>query len=559
MGLGQDEEEFTRLQPNSKGRGISSIGGRESTESLTADETMPLEDSVEKRNSARKSINRSKSNSYNSMNDDNSSSVGRNSKGRTFALGEMSMIEQGGDTPNSIGTIQSAVGRTPSSPRDGARGTINNAYESASDFGRDVGGDGYDDGGDLGWDGDEYADATDFKRSSEKDGDNRNNRRVSFGKGTKRDNLAAKTKTPQSVRSAATTPESGRANSSFSMSTPGSNEFPRGRSIPDESFRDEAEAESDDELLSDTDSEDKSLNLSPQKKTKKRVNRYEDDSLHLSNILPDDEDEETNGLQVRRSKRRFKGVRFAYWKSERVVYHKGEVVGELRADKTPIKYNKRSNNKQNDKKLKFTHTGAFGNNGNEKTEPILLPKDVTYLPRDESNELLIWDESRQITQTARVLCFRDNLNPSTLPITAIRPPGKDKVGVAAQSFNVPEQPGHMSGWISGFVELPAGAIKDAEGVGECSQVFFVANCQDGAVELGIAHPGEAEWDDSMAQRQLLKKGDSFFIPAGNIYRLENHSSTMPCTIYWTIIKPLTGSANMTDDDGEEEETPSEDD
>ena len=30
----------------------------------------------------------------------------------------------------------------------------------------------------------------------------------------------------------------------------------------------------------------------------------------------------------------------------------------------------------------------------------------------------------------------------------------------------------------GFVELPAGAIKDAEGVGECSQVFFVSECQD---------------------------------------------------------------------------------
>jgi hypothetical protein len=28
--------------------------------------------------------------------------------------------------------------------------------------------------------------------------------------------------------------------------------------------------------------------------------------------------------------------------------------------------------------------------------------------------------------------------------------------------------------------LPPGAIKDAEGVGECSQVFFVSECQDGA-------------------------------------------------------------------------------
>ena len=32
----------------------------------------------------------------------------------------------------------------------------------------------------------------------------------------------------------------------------------------------------------------------------------------------------------------------------------------------------------------------------------------------------------------------------------------------------------------GFVVLPAGAIKDAEGVGNCSQVFSVSECQDGA-------------------------------------------------------------------------------
>lgn len=34
-------------------------------------------------------------------------------------------------------------------------------------------------------------------------------------------------------------------------------------------------------------------------------------------------------------------------------------------------------------------------------------------------------------------------------LTAIRPPGKEKVGFAAQSFNIPEVAGTMSGWISG--------------------------------------------------------------------------------------------------------------
>jgi len=106
---------------------------------------------------------------------------------------------------------------------------------------------------------------------------------------------------------------------------------------------------------------------------------------------------------------------------------------------------------------------------------------------------------------------------------------------------VPEINGKMSGWISGYVELPAGAIKDAEGVGECAQVFFISECQDGAIELGISDPAEAEWRDATAQRQLLKKGDSFFVPPGNIYRLENHSANQSCFIFWTIVKPLTST------------------
>ena len=74
----------------------------------------------------------------------------------------------------------------------------------------------------------------------------------------------------------------------------------------------------------------------------------------------------------------------------------------------------------------------------------------------------------------KVVCYEETLQPpSALPITTTRPPGKDKVGSAAQSFNVPEVPKHMSGWISGFVTLPAQAIKDAEGVGSVLRYFRV--------------------------------------------------------------------------------------
>lgn len=94
----------------------------------------------------------------------------------------------------------------------------------------------------------------------------------------------------------------------------------------------------------------------------------------------------------------------------------------------------------------------------------------------------------------------------------------------------------------GYVALPPEAIKDAEGVGKYSQVFFVSDCQDGALELGIAHPQLDVWETATAQRMLLKKGDSFFIPPGNIYRLENHSKAKSCMLFWTIIKPIEEEA-----------------
>ena len=68
------------------------------------------------------------------------------------------------------------------------------------------------------------------------------------------------------------------------------------------------------------------------------------------------------------------------------------------------------------------------------------------------------------------------------------------------------------------MDLPPGAIKDAEGVGKYSQVFFVSSCENDAVELGIADPTIDSWEDESAQRLLLRKGDSFYVPPGNIYR-----------------------------------------
>ena len=49
--------------------------------------------------------------------------------------------------------------------------------------------------------------------------------------------------------------------------------------------------------------------------------------------------------------------------------------------------------------------------------------------------------------------------------------------------------------------------------------------------------------------QLLRKGDSFFVPPFNIYRLENHSKVDKVVLFWTIVKPL----NQDHGEGEGEE------
>lgn len=75
-------------------------------------------------------------------------------------------------------------------------------------------------------------------------------------------------------------------------------------------------------------------------------------------------------------------------------------------------------------------------------------------------------------------------------------------------------------------------------MGKFTQMFFVSDCQDGALEVGLASPDQDEWVDRSAQRLLLNKGDCFYVPPGNIYRLENHSSAKSSMLNWVIIKPI---------------------
>ena len=79
----------------------------------------------------------------------------------------------------------------------------------------------------------------------------------------------------------------------------------------------------------------------------------------------------------------------------------------------------------------------------------LLPKEFKYLDRDEVEELSLWDDPNDQPTRLKVTCFKESLEPpSALPITSERPPEKQIVGYAAQSFNQPEIPGVMSGWVN---------------------------------------------------------------------------------------------------------------
>ncbi|CAM9754960.1 unnamed protein product, partial [Hapterophycus canaliculatus] len=82
-----------------------------------------------------------------------------------------------------------------------------------------------------------------------------------------------------------------------------------------------------------------------------------------------------------------------------------------------------------------------------------------------------------------------NLIKHELPASLERPPGKEKVGAAAQAFRVGSEVG-MSEWLSGSLELPPGAIKDSEHVSLSTQIYVVAEGQPDALELAIAMPSK---------------------------------------------------------------------
>ena len=150
----------------------------------------------------------------------------------------------------------------------------------------------------------------------------------------------------------------------------------------------------------------------------------------------------------------------------------------------------------------------------------------------DDEKAMAWDEAKKEVIKRKLVSYSESRVMADLPQVKRRKEESTVITRAAQAFN--EQ-----GWISGQLDLPPTGIKDAESVGLCSQVFNVASCQPKALEFALADPDEsdAQFLPETAQRFLLSPGDMFCVPASNVYRIENHSKTHECKLFWTIVRP----------------------
>jgi centromere protein C len=272
-------------------------------------------------------------------------------------------------------------------------------------------------------------------------------------------------------------------------------------------------------------------------------------AANTAHVSPDEDDDEEVVGQARRSKR-YKVQPLQYWKNERIIYKPqhvksieainlddkdeeadyvflSRIAGTLHALPSPEK-----------PKRKFPARKA----GSRAIAPLFdtttLNQNLKYLNDDKA---VVWDEAAGEYKNSKIISYTSTMQTTSLPITADREAGKDVVGLAAQAFNVPQATEDVPGWISGHVTLPPEGIKDAEGVGMCSQVFFVSDCQPKAFEVAIGAPDESTFNSATAQRFLLSAGDFFHVPPNNIYRIENHSTSHECKLFWTIIRPMANS------------------
>jgi len=272
------------------------------------------------------------------------------------------------------------------------------------------------------------------------------------------------------------------------------------------------------------------------------------------------------GSNLRRSRRaRFQPLQF--WKNEKLIYEAqnekgllGKAMGDMpvvsgvmHALPTPYKEKKK---REFPKRKRTPDEGSDDDDAKRSGAPF-DDRALRKRHRIRSGESgSVWSETLESATDVKIVSRLDNRSFSKLPLSSARRSRESKVvGFASQAFHVPTDSDDLfPGYIAGNVVLPPRGIKDAEGVGLCSQVFNVGDCQENSVEFAIADPGgqDGEFDPRSAQRYLLGKGDMFQIPPGNVYRIENHSRTEKATLFWTIIK-CTSRAEQEDSGDEEEE------
>lgn len=231
------------------------------------------------------------------------------------------------------------------------------------------------------------------------------------------------------------------------------------------------------------------------------------------------------------------------------------VVGVVTALPTPYKAVK----KREPKEKKKRRRGSDDEDSDDDTKRARSPFDDKALCKKyrirngESGS--VWSETLESSTDIKIVSRLDRRSFSKLPLSSARKQRESKVvGFASQAFHVPTDADDLfPGYIAGNVVLPPRGIKDAEGVGLCSTVFNIGDCQPNSLEFAIADPKgqDGEFDPKTAQRYLLSKGDIFQIPPGNVYRIENHSRVEKANLFWTIIK-CTSRAEQ-EDSGEEEE------
>ena len=267
-----------------------------------------------------------------------------------------------------------------------------------------------------------------------------------------------------------------------------------------------------------------------------------------------------------------------FWKNEKLIYEAqseqgllGEAMGDMpvvagvmHALPTPYKEVKRKEPESKKKaaaagKKKRGRDSDDDSDGGESSKRAKSPFDDKTLRKKfrihngESGS--VWSETLESATDIKIVSRLGNRSFSKLPLSSTRKKRESKVvGFASQAFHVPTDDDDLfPGYIAGNVVLPPRGIKDAEGVGLCSQVFNVGDCQPNSVEFALADPSgqDGEFDPKSAQRFLLNKGDMFQIPPGNVYRIENHSKTEKANLFWTIIK-CTSRAEQEDSEEEED-------